>query len=383
MASGKDAFDLYDGDVDLLDYGDDLEADLLDGDLAGVGGYDDLDLGAEDELGLDLPPLDAVSSSASNKKAAPDQNETTAAATKEVLGTAGTYDDDVAYDETDYTTELDASVAESASSKTNINSQSTSNDDNRDASPSQKRQSNDDGQSKVELGGFNRQSSSPSDDRSSYNNSYNNSASSSPRGDGRSGGLRGRGNQGYGTGTGRGNYQGGRGGNMMGMGMSQQQIYAMQQMGMNMNMMGMGMNGGRYSGDGYGNQGMGYPYNGGSGMGGSAGTPGRTIHINPKFQNRAGVPAIPGSTATTTTTASSATTVPAGLDRALGQDQRQGSRQLHQDSGNGQSPGRRNQSSRSGSQDRFDNNRFNRNQQYNNVCCDFYHIGAKRFERWT
>ena len=253
MASGKDkdAIDLYDGDVDLLDYGDDLEADLLDGDLAGVGGYDDLELGAEDELGLDLPPLDAVSSSMSNKEAAADQNGmTTASAAKEGQGTAGTYDDDVAYDETDYTAEVDASVTEGASSKTNNNNQSTSNGD---ASPSsvttpQKHQPYDDGQRKAELGGINRQSSSPSDDRSSYNNSYNNSASSSPRGDGRSGGLRGRGNQGYGTGTGRGNYQGGRGGNMMGMGMSQQQIYAMQHMGMGMNMMGMGMNGGRYSG---------------------------------------------------------------------------------------------------------------------------------------
>ncbi|KAF9137587.1 hypothetical protein BGX30_010100 [Mortierella sp. GBA39] len=301
MASGKDkdTIDLYDGDIDLLDYGDDLEADLLDGDLAGVGGYDDLELGAEDELELDLLPLDAVSSSTSNKKAAADQNgTTTASAAKEGQGTAGTYGDDVAYDETDYTAEVDASVAEGASSKTNNNNnQSTSNNENWDASPSsattsQKPQPYNGGQSEAELGGINRQNSSPSDDRSSYsNNNYNNNnnASSSPRGDGRSGGLRGRGNQGYGTGTGRGNYQGGRGGNMLGMGMNQQQIYAMQQMGMNMNM-GMGMNGGRYSGsDGYGNQGMGYPYNSGAGMGGNgAGTPGRTIHINPKFQNRAG-----------------------------------------------------------------------------------------------
>ncbi|KAG9070275.1 hypothetical protein KI688_009612 [Linnemannia hyalina] len=309
MASGKDkdTIDLYDGDIDLLDYGDDLEADLLDGDLAGVGGYDDLELGAEDELELDLLPLDAVSSStSSNKKAAADQNGTaTASATKGGQGTAGTYGGDVAYDETDYTAEVDASVAEGASSKTN-NNQSTSNDENRDASPfsattSHKPQPYNGSHSETELGGINRQSSSPSDDRSSYNNNYNNSASSSPRGDGRSGGLRGRGNQGYGTGTGRGNYQGGRGGNMLGMGMSQQQIYAMQQMGMNMNM-GMGMNSGRYSGDGYGNQGMGYPYNSGAGMGGGggAGTPGRTIHINPKFQNRAGVPAIPGATTAST-----------------------------------------------------------------------------------
>ncbi|KAH7036887.1 hypothetical protein BKA57DRAFT_496589 [Linnemannia elongata] len=362
MTSGKDkdAIDLYDGEVDLLDYGDDLEADLLDGDLAGVGGYEDLELGAEDELELDLPPLDAVSSFTSNKKAAADLNATT-------TSTAGTYDDEVAYDETDYAAEADAFVAESASSKTNNNSQSTSNDDHRDASPSsattlQKRQSNDDGQSVVELGGVNRQSSS-------YNNNYNNSASSSPRRDGQGGALRGRGHQGYGTGTGRGNYQSSRGGNMMGMGMNQQQVYAMQQMGMNMNMMGMGMNGGRYSGNGYGNQGMGYSYNGGAGMGGGAGTPGRTIHINPKFQNRAGVPAIPGATAGAAAT-TTATTLPAGLDRALVQEQRQGPRQSNHDSGNVQSPGRGNQSSRSGSQDRFDGDRFNRSQQYNNERSD-------------
>ncbi|KAF9538210.1 hypothetical protein EC957_007086 [Mortierella hygrophila] len=379
MASGKDkdTLDLYDGDIDLLDYGDDLEADLLDGELAGVGVYDDLELGAEDELELDLPLLDAVSSFTSNKKAAADQNgTTTASATKGGQGTVGSYGDDAVYDGIDYTAEVDASVAEGASSKTDNNNQSASNDEKRDASPSsattpQKLPPYNGGQSEAELGGINRQNSSPSDDRSSYNNNYNNNASSSPRGDGRSGGLRGRGNQGYGTGTGRGNYQGGRGGNMMGMGMSQQQIYAMQQMGMNMNMS-MGMNGGRYSGsDGYGNQGMGYPYNSGAGMGGGggAGTPGRTIHINPKFQNRAGVPAIPGATTASTTAATTttpATVVPAGLDRALGQEQRQGSRQLHQDSGNGQSPGQGNQSSRSGSQDRFDGDRFSRNQQYNN-----------------
>ncbi|KAG0290584.1 hypothetical protein BGZ96_005951 [Linnemannia gamsii] len=357
MASGKDkdALNLYDGDDDLLDYGDDLDVDLLDGDLAGVGAYDDLELGAEDDLGLDLPPLDAASSSTSKK--ADDQNNTVSNM------------DDSAYDETVYT-ETDASAVESSGSKTN--NQSTSNDDKRDASPSaattsQKRQSYDD-QSEVELGGNNRHSSKPSNDRSPYYNDNSSSSSSSPRGGGRGAGLRGRGNQGYGTSSGRGNYQGGgagRGGHMMGMGMTQQQMYAMQQMGMNMNMglgMGMGVNGARFSGsDGYGNQGMGYPYNGGASTGGGAGTPGRTIHINPKFQNRAGVPTVPG--ATTAATAS----VPEGLDRALGQQQQQGSRQFHQDSGNGQSPGRGNQSSRSGSQDRFDGDqRYNRNQQYNN-----------------
>jgi hypothetical protein len=252
MASGKDkdALDFYDGDDDLLDYGDDLGADLLDGDLAGVGAYDDLELGPEDELGLDLPPLDAVSSTSMEVA---DQNGTTATAKEE--DKAASNIDDFAYDDTDYT-KTDASAAESASSKNN--NQFISNDDRRDASSSaattsQKRQSYND-QSEVELGGINRQSSSPSNDRPSYYNDNSTSSSSSPRGGGRGGGLRGRGNQGYGTGSGRGNYQGGgagRGGHMMSMGMTQQQMYAMQQMGMNMNMglgMSMGMNGARFSG---------------------------------------------------------------------------------------------------------------------------------------
>ncbi|KAF9137135.1 hypothetical protein BG015_002836 [Linnemannia schmuckeri] len=391
-AVSKDALDLYDGEDDLLDYGDELEADLLDGDLSGAGNYDDLELDDEDDLGLDLPPLDAVSSSTSEKAAAHQNGTTTAAAAKEVESATSAFDD-VAYDRPDYAADIDASAARSVNPKTNNYKQSTSNNEKRDASPSsastsQKRQSYGSDQSEAELGGINRQNFSPSDDRSSYSNNYNSSASSSPRGGGRSGGLRGRGNQGYGIGSGRGNYQGGgagRGGNMMGMGMNQQQMYAMQQMGMNMNMglgMSMGMNGGRYSGnDGYGNQGMGYPYNGGAGIGGGAGTPGRTIHINPKFQNRAGVPAIPGAT----TTSSTAAAVPAGLDRALGQQQQQGSRQFYQDSGNGQSPGRGNQSSRSGSQDRFDGDRFNRNQQHNNGRSDSRdgrdQQGGSRFER--
>ncbi|KAF8946598.1 hypothetical protein BGZ47_000126 [Haplosporangium gracile] len=367
MASGKDALHLYDGEDDLLDYGDDLEADLLDGDLAGAGNYDDLELGDEDDLGLDLPLLDAVSSSTSKKAAADQNGTTTSAAAKEVESTASAFDD-LAYDEPDYAAEADASAAESVSSKISNYKQSISNDEKRDASPSsattsQKRQSYGGDQSEAEFGGINRHSSGPSDDRFSYTNNYNSSASSSPRGGDRSGGLRGRGNQGYGTGIGRENYQ--NGGTGRG-GRNQQQMYAMQQMGMNMNMglgMGMGMNGGRYSGnDGYGSQGMGYPYNGGAGMGGGASTPGRTIHINPKFQNRAGVPAIPG----ITTTSSTAAAVPAGLDRTLGQQQQRGSRQFYQDPGNGQSPGQGNQSSRSGSQDRFDGDRFNRNQQHKN-----------------
>ncbi|KAG0379161.1 hypothetical protein BGX24_001510 [Mortierella sp. AD032] len=357
MASGKDALDLYDGEDDLLDYGDDLEADLLGGDLADVEAYGDL----EDELGLDFPleadssskkPADQNGSSSSSSTAVAAVKEPAATTTTSALDSAGL--DDIEYDEADY-----AAVDASSLSLRNNNDRSNSKDDGRqDASAatsttSQKRHLTE-GQSEAELGGINRQSASFTDDRSSYNNN------ASTRGSGgRGGAMRGRGNMNYG---GRGTYQGGagasRGGQMMGMGMNpQQQMYAAMQQQM---AMGMGVNGGRFPSDGYGNQGMGYPsYNGGAGMGGMGGAPGRNIHINPKFQNRAGGPAIPGS--------------PSGLDRALGQQQKpqqeqQSPRQSYQDSDNGQSFGRGSgdQSTRSGSQDRFDNDRFNRNQQYNN-----------------
>ncbi|KAF9124974.1 hypothetical protein BGW39_007761 [Mortierella sp. 14UC] len=359
MASGKDALDLYDGEDDLLDYGDDLEADLLDGpDLAGVDAYDDLD-----DLGLDMPPLDAASSS-SEKQPIADQNGMSSSATaaavtaKESTTTTGASDladiDDLAYDETEYA-DTDASVL----SPVNKSSMSNSMDDSKRDGPaataanSQKRHLIGD-QSNVKFGGVNRQSTGSNEDRSSYNNNY-----ASTRGGSRGGGLRGRGNMGYG---GRGNYQGGagtgRGGHMMGVGMNQQQqMYATMQQQMAMS---MGMNGGRFPSDGYGNQGMSYPYNGGANISGMSATPGRNIHINPKFQNRAGVPAVPG--------------IPAGLDRALGQQQQQQSpQQSYQESGTGPSSGRGaegNQSTRAGSQDRFDNDRFNRNQQYNNVRSD-------------
>ncbi|KAF9912997.1 hypothetical protein EC991_005865 [Linnemannia zychae] len=353
MASGKDALDLYDGEDDLLDYGDDLEADLLDGaDLAGVDAYDDLD-----DLGLDMPALDA---SSSKKQPAAGQNGTSSSTTaatasaKEPTATSTTSDsadiDDLAYDEADFA-DIDATTLTPVN-KSNISN--SKDDSKRDesavaAETSQKRHSVDN-QSNIELGGANLQSTGSHEDRSSYS-----SNSASTRGGGRGGGLRGRGNMGYG---GRGNYQGGtgtgRGGHMMGMGMTQQQqMYAMQQQ----LAMSMGMNNGRFPSDGFGNQGMGYPpYNGGANMGAMGVTPGRNIHINPKFQNRAGVPTIPGT--------------PPGLDRALGQQQQQQSpRQPYQESDIGQSPSRGaggNLSARAGSQDRSDNDRFNRNQQYNN-----------------
>ncbi|KAG0279272.1 hypothetical protein BGZ95_001747 [Linnemannia exigua] len=363
MASGKDALDLYDGEDDLLDYGDDLEADLLGGDLVDVEAYGDL----EDELGLDFPldhdsskkqqPADQNGLSSSNAAAAPaDMTEPAATTTTSTLDSAGP--DDLEYDEADYA----AGDASSLNAR-NDNDRSNSNDNGKQDAPagtsaSSQRNQSTEGQSEAELGGINRQGAGFTDDRSSYNNN----ASTRGGGGGRGGALRGRGNAGYG---GRGAYQGGagtgRGGHMVGMGMNpQQQMYAAMQQQMAMN---MGMNGGRFPSDGYGNQGMGFSsYNSGAGMGsmgGMGGAPGRNIHINPKFQNRAGVPAIPGA--------------PSGLDRALGQQQKpqqeqQSPRHSYQDSDKGQSFGRGggDQSTRSGSQDRFDNDRFNRNQQYNN-----------------
>ncbi|KAF9928525.1 hypothetical protein FBU30_002324 [Linnemannia zychae] len=362
MASGKDtpggasktSIDLYDGD-DLLDYGDDLEADLLAGDLANVEAYDDLELGVEDELGLDLASLDDSSKTTAPTSAAAPAEQTR----KNSEDHSSLREIDDLYDIADYDNDSDV-YSVTTDSKNNHQSSTLSKDNDASLSKTAENTTQEskstDIKSEVELGGINRQNSSTSDGRTSYTNT-------STRGNGRGGGLRGRGNQGYGAmGGGRGNYQGSRGPlNMMGMGMNQQQIYAnmqQQQMGMSMGM-GMGMNNSRFPGDGYGNQGMGYPYVGmgmSSGSGGM-GTPGRTIHINPKFQNRAGVPGVQGA-------------LPAGLDRALGsqqqqqQQQQQGPRQSFQDSGSGQSSNRGNQFPRSGSQDRYDNDRLNRNKQY-------------------
>ncbi|KAF9092013.1 hypothetical protein BGX23_004693 [Mortierella sp. AD031] len=347
-SASKDALDLYDGEDDMLDYGDDLEADLLDGDLAAVGVYDDL----EDDLGLDLP-LDASSTTLSsttssktehNGKSAVQESDDTIPALDALDGT----------DETAYPDEQDAFTAagESKTSTRNQFDSSSSSKNQRDAPSAQYDDSEE--HSEVDLGGINRQNTSGQ--QSSYTNT-------STRGGAR-GRLRGRGGQGY-MSTGRGNYQGGAGrgyNQMAGMG-ANQYMYPGMPMGMSTNM-GMGMNSMAMNGGHYpsGNQGMTYPYNGGAGMGGMSvqgsqggmGTPGRTIHINPKFQGRPGVPTIPGVT----------------LDRALGQQtsysqqQQQNSRQSYRDSGNGQTQARGNQSMRSGSQDKYDG--YNRNQQYNN-----------------
>ncbi|KAF9957420.1 hypothetical protein BGZ72_001845 [Mortierella alpina] len=287
MASSKDSLDL---DDDLLDYGDayDLDAndELLAEDLANVDENADevFDLGVEDDFPLD-PAEESIT------------ENTTASAEQSSLGpvNGGAKDE----------------RANGAASVTS-NDQKGNTAENQD---SQQQHNNSPYQRDGEnTGGYNRQGAN-GNGRSSH-------GSSSWRGRGGSGPMRGRGQQNY-TSMGRGNFQGGAGGMnpypMMGMGMNPGMAPGMNMnmgVGMNMNMnmgmmnMGMNMNGPRYPGDGFGNQAMINPFGGGSGMDGNrmnpamggmnarglqgaVGSPGRTIHINPKFQNRAGIPPIP------------------------------------------------------------------------------------------
>ncbi|KAI8362325.1 hypothetical protein B0O80DRAFT_493320 [Mortierella sp. GBAus27b] len=292
-AAGKDALDLYDDTDELLDYGDDaydLDADLLDADLGDVENYGDLDFGAEDDLAFDAP----LDSSAKNTATTTSRGDTS----------KDTHD---TQDSKAVNSAIDSSDKDSFH-------ETLPSDGGTDSSSNNKRGG----------GEFS------SDHASGYNNQQLTNgrppySASSTRG-GR-GGMRGRGGQNYGgggggggrgmgMGMGRGNFQGRPGmgqPNMMGMNMGMgmnpigqnmnMNVMQMMGMGMGMNMnMGMGMNmgGPRFPGDGYGNQGMMYPYAGGQGMGGmnargpGIGAPGRTIHINPKFQNRPGMPPIPG-----------------------------------------------------------------------------------------
>lgn len=101
-----------------------------------------------------------------------------------------------------------------------------------------------------------------------------------------------------------------------------------------------------------------YPYMGGQGMGGmnarpGMGAPGRTIHINPKFQNRPGMPPIPG------------------LGAPVDQQQQQQQRPQLQDSNRGQTRGWENkpatesgQITRSGGRDEYDGDRHDSNQRF-------------------
>ncbi|KAF9309736.1 hypothetical protein BG003_009427, partial [Podila horticola] len=271
----KDNLDLYDEELDYGDL-DDLDAELLDSDLpAGDVAYDEFDLDA-DELDPDFAP-----------------QSTTATATSNSDDKAGTSDP--------------APSSEQASS---TSSPSTSHSTH--ALPSKPSVDHKDAKSEEQ---------SPSSDGSSFgaNRSSVRPPYSSPirGGMGRGGyGGRGRG-QTYMGGMGRGSFDNRQGG-MMGMGMNGMNMNPMNMgmMGMNMGL-GMGVGGTQYPYDGYnnpGNQSMGY-YGGTNGMdgnmaqgmnrmnnsmGGMNARPGnmagRNIHINPKFQNLAGMPNISAAT---------------------------------------------------------------------------------------
>ncbi|KAG0020038.1 hypothetical protein BGZ80_004870 [Entomortierella chlamydospora] len=297
--ASKEMLDLYDGTDDLLDYGDtyDLDTELLDIDLAEG---EEFDLGPEDDLLLNAPETSAKSDGTEGKDAGDSESAQNGDATN--------------VDVPEYANECTDDPTQSTSTSSDVNDNNTQvgkrNDQSVQNQPNQ-------GQRDGNFGGYNRQ----------LNNGRPPYSASSPRGGhgrGGPGGMRGRG-QGY-MGMGRGNFQGGAGmghHSMMGMNMGMNMGMGVNGMGvnpamaqgmnlgvnMNMNMGMMGMAGAHFPGDGYGNQGMGYPYGRGSGMDANRMNPdvggmnvrgpgvvgqGRTIHINPKFQNRVGIPPIAG-----------------------------------------------------------------------------------------
>ncbi|KAG0362842.1 hypothetical protein BG005_003968 [Podila minutissima] len=270
----KDNLDLYDEELDYGDL-DDLDAELLDSDLAAVDvTYDEFDLDA-DELDPDFAP----------------QTTITTTSTSDVKEGAG--DPAPSFEQESLTSSLSTSHNTHAlPSKPSV--------DNKDAKAEEQSPASNDGTSF----GSNRSSARPP---------Y---GSPTRGGMGRGYGGRGRG-QPYMGGMGRGSFDNRQGG-MMGMGMN-----GMNMNPMNMGMMGMNMGLGMGVGgthDGYGNPGnrsMGY-YGGSNGMdgnmaqgmnrmnqnmGGMNARPGsmagRNIHINPKFQNLAGMPNISAAIAPT------------------------------------------------------------------------------------
>ncbi|KAG0208763.1 hypothetical protein BGX28_000384 [Mortierella sp. GBA30] len=268
MASGKDSLDL---DEDLLDYGDsyDLDAndELLAEDLANVEGADEFDLGVEDDFPLDA--FEETGHGVNNNEGA--------------HNSAGSHDPNQANRVNEHGKDTSEPTADyrDKGRKHDGQDEQTSKQDQQ-----QQHQNNNGGQYQREgsPGGYNQQISNG---RQPYSN---------PSWRGRGGsGMRGRGHQNY-MGMGRGNFQGGLGMNpysMMGMGMNPVIAQDM----MNMMNMGMGMSHLRYPSTGYGIQGMVNTY-GGAGVDDNrmnpamVASPGRTIHINPKFQNRAGVPPV-------------------------------------------------------------------------------------------
>ncbi|KAI1312598.1 hypothetical protein EDD11_002944 [Mortierella claussenii] len=336
----KDLLDLYGETDELLDYGEDsydLDAvDIPDAELEAIDNYNEFNFGLEDDLGLGLDTIvndnDVISKS---KGGSEGQNAAAAAA-------AGTDRKDGVQAQQ---ASSDSSHSDYINAHSNKNSSSNSNNGNNDTSRPISTSSAANGSNTQVEHGRQSSSSSFSSSQKNFNNGNNqglnsnghsrqqynhgNTSHSSMRGGGAAsvgrggpGGMRGRGGNGY-MNMSRGGFQGspsmgphsGMVGMGMGMGMNGMAVNpAMAQnmnlgvgmgmgmgMGMNMNMgMGMGMNNGPFPG-GFGNQGMNIPYGGGpQGVGGmSMPRPGmgagRTIHINPNFQNRTGVlPNIPG-----------------------------------------------------------------------------------------
>ncbi|KAF8976819.1 hypothetical protein BGZ46_007929 [Entomortierella lignicola] len=353
--ASKELLDLYDGTDDLLDYGDtyDLDTELLDADLADEN-YDEFDLGPEDDLLLNSTGTQAQSNGDENQNAIESKVDQNGVTTK-----------------SDDTTYVDNIVENLSTSQTSINVNSAQDDKKNDLSTQNQ---NNQGQRDGNVGGYNRQMNNGRPPFSSLRG-----------GRGGPGGIRGRG-QNY-MGMGRNNFQGNAGmghHSMMGMNMGMNMGLGVNGMGvnpvmaqgmnlgvnMNMGMGMMGMGGGRFPGDGYGNQGVGYPFGRGSGMdnrmnpgmggmnvrGPGVGIPGRTIHINPKFQNRVGVSPIPGQGVIPSDRS------PTPQYPQQQQQQQQQQRPYSQDSGRGQARTWENKSNSSSSQTTRDDRNDDRNE---------------------
>ncbi|KAG0029367.1 hypothetical protein BGZ82_007986 [Podila clonocystis] len=261
----KDNLDLYDEELDYGDL-DDLDAELFDSDLpAGDIAYDEFDLDA-DELDPDFAPQSTTTTSTSNdKEGASDPAPSS---------------------------EQESSTSSPSTSHNTHSLPSKPPVDNKDAKLEEQSPASSNGASF----GANRSSVRPP---------Y---GSPMRGGMGRGYGGRGRG-QPYTSGMGRGSFDNRQGG-MMGMGMNGMNMNPNVNMGMmGMNILGMGVGG--YDGfNNPGNRSMGY-YGGSNGMDGNmaqgmnrmnhnmgvmnarpGNMAGRNIHINPKFQNLAGMPSI-------------------------------------------------------------------------------------------
>ncbi|KAF9388761.1 hypothetical protein CPB97_000449 [Podila verticillata] len=279
----KDNFDLFDEELDYGEYDLDADTELLDSDLAvGDVAYDEFDLDV-DELDPDFAPQSTTTSTSTS-----DNKEDTS--------------DPVPSSE-------QISSTSSPSTSHNTHALPSKPSDNKDAKSEEQSVSSD------SSFGANNRTAVPS---------YGSPTLRGGMGRGGYGGRsRGQPYMGGGRGMGRGSFDNRQGGMMSMNGMNMNPLMAqgmnLGMMGMNMGL-GMGVGGTHYPYDGYnnntGNRGMGY-YGGanmdnmGQGMnrmnhnmgGMNARAPsnmaGRNIHINPKFQNLAGMPNIPAATTPT------------------------------------------------------------------------------------